>query len=358
MAYGKRSIIFLIIIATLSAVSFADANISTCIETRNITCDSGFDCLAVNVSIIPTEGSDNFFVGDYFHYKISLYGMSNETLVRNFTVYVYNPKNESLNSRLYQNILFNYSVPATLYPNLTNSENDIYAFDVLGIYRIEIIPENPKTQFYRFYPTSGCAYIHYPQKFVYSFDIMSKWQYEWNHKVSEYQNESLHLAKDVLTLSNSTGALNARMEQLTVALLFLAFVPVAITIWGAARNHWNKILGCEGLILSTLGFFQTYLSWATSEMNFITIIVSIYVMIASYATLYNKTSGTWSYVRRPFAFAMYLVSAVVVVMFLSIFQTNILVSTIGILAAIIAFGSSLIGISQNTEETNPPPEIG
>jgi len=342
-------VLFFVFSIVFSSITFA-YSVSDCAKILNFTCENTTDCIAINVSILPTEGRDAYLVGDYFHYNTTLLSISNADVMKNFTVSVYNPENATLSSRTYKNIPIEVSNFASLYPNQTNISHDVYPFDLAGVYRIEVISQDYNTVFYHFYP--DCEYTYHPIKYTYYFDVMPKWQYEANEKLKTVLENNSELQTKTFELTGKMVELNKRMESLTIVLVVLAFISIASILWEKSVKYWDKILGLEGIILVMLGVARYY-----PTFDLPTSLILVFTFVASVGILFIDWSKNkfWKFVVYSFVIALYFINAIVIIWFLFVFNTDVITSAIMCLLGFVTLIASLHGLIHRQNQVETPP---
>jgi hypothetical protein len=251
----------------LISIVLAENDIEKCVRLNKISCEN---CIHINVSIINGEETNEFFVGDYFYYNITILNIGNETINSQLTVNVYNPQRESIGANITFPINLEPNKTTFLFPNRTENMKNyyIYNFDSVGSYKITVFSDN--LHFYHFYPKIiskdglyfSCKYIDSTWYYPIYFDAMPKWNYEWEKEmrdqIDKYEKTIEKLKNETEQMKNATEEMrdiSKRMEisnkftrTLSMLVLFLTIVNVTCTIYSLVysaqeeRSLFNFVL--------------------------------------------------------------------------------------------------------------------
>jgi len=198
----------------------------------------------VDFQIITGSKSSDFYVGDTFHYNITLTNIGTQPIDSDFTVSLYNPSRELLGTRIFQCGLspgqVTYLFPAKEKPVVQGQlEYDIFFFDSLGSYKL-LITSSQSLLFWRF---SGTEYTYQSSSFPFYFDAMPRWDKTWRDRLAEWQTTNEALGQQTLTISKL-------LYRLTYLVGFLTVVNLAITYYSGRRSAARAfVLAVVGLML-------------------------------------------------------------------------------------------------------------
>lgn len=173
--------------------------------------------LGVEIQIITGTRSLDFYVGDTFHYNITLRNIGTQAINSNFTVSVYNPSRELLGTRIFQRSLSSGQV-VSLFPSKETpvvkgqTEYDVFYFDSVGSYKLQI-SSSQSLLFWRFGETE---YNYIGSPFAFYFDAMSRWEKSWRDTLSQWQATNEDLTKQALTTSTLIFRLSYIVGFLTI----------------------------------------------------------------------------------------------------------------------------------------------
>jgi hypothetical protein len=191
--------------------------------------------IQVDIQIITGSKSPDFYVGDTFHYNITLTNIGTQPIDSNFTVNVYNPSRELLGTRIFERNLspgqVAYLLPSKEKPVVQgNPEYDIFFFDSIGSYKLEVT-SSQNLFFWRFTETE----YTYQSSFTFYFDAMPRWEKNWRDRLAEWQVTNESLTKQALATS-------ILLYRLTYVVGFLTVFSSAITAWSARRKVVDSVM--------------------------------------------------------------------------------------------------------------------
>jgi hypothetical protein len=183
----------------------------------------------VDVQIITGSKSPDFYVGDTFHYNITLTNIGTQPIKSNLTVSVYNPSRELIGTKTFQRTLspgqVTYLFPSKEKPVVQGKpEYDIFFFDSIGSYKLQVT-SSQSLLFWRFTETE----YTYQSSFTFYFDAMPGWERTWRDRLAEWQATNENLTRQTLTTSTL-------LYRLTYVVGFLTIFSSAITAWSARRR--------------------------------------------------------------------------------------------------------------------------
>jgi len=185
--------------------------------------------VAVHVEIITGSRSPDFYVGDTFHYNITLTNIGTQPINSNLTVSVYNPSRELLGTKIFQRTLspgqVTYLFPSKEKPVVQGKpEYDIFFFDSIGSYKLQAT-SSQNLLFWRFTETE----YTYQGSFTFYFDAMPRWEKTWRDRLAEWQVINEKLTRQALATSTL-------LYRLTYVVGFLTIFSSAIAAWSARRR--------------------------------------------------------------------------------------------------------------------------
>ncbi len=210
----------------------------------------------VDFQIITGSKSSDFYVGDTFHYNITITNIGTQPIDSNFTVSLYNPSRELLGTRIFQCSLslgqVTYLFPAKEKPVVQGQlEYDIFFFDSLGSYKL-LITSSQSLLFWRF---TGTEYTYQSSSFPFYFDAMPRWEKTWRDRLAEWQTTNESLTAETLRMSTL-------LYRLTYIVGFLTIFNLAITGWSARRRALDAAaIALVGSLLFILAMGYLGIPW-------------------------------------------------------------------------------------------------
>ena len=192
--------------------------------------------IGVDIQVITGSKSPDFYVGDTFHYNITLTNLGTQPINSNFTVSVYNPSRELLGTRIFQRSLspgqVAYLFPAKEKPVVKGQpEYDIFFFDSIGSYKLQIA-SSQSLLFWRFTQTE---YTYQGSPFTFYFDAMPRWEKNWRDTLAQWQATNENLAKQSLTTS-------MLLYRLSYVVGFLTIFNLATTVLSATKRVSHAVV--------------------------------------------------------------------------------------------------------------------
>lgn len=189
----------------------------------------------VDVQIITGSKSPDFYVGDTFHYNITLTNIGTQPIDSNFTVNVYNPSRELLGTRVFRHSLSTgqvaYLFPAKEKPIVQGRlEYDLFFFDSIGSYKLQIT-SSQNLLLWRFTETE----YMYQSSFTFYFDAMPRWEKTWRDRLVQWQATNENLTRQTLTISTL-------LYRLTYVVGFVTIFNLVIAVWSARRRILDATL--------------------------------------------------------------------------------------------------------------------
>lgn len=170
-----------------------------------------YKCLQIDIDIKPTEGSKDYFVGDYFYYEIDLTNLGEETINSNFHVRILSPNGENVegSDRAFSDKTIEKNSSILLKPESSVGPGvkvSVYSFDMSGPYRLEI-SSSDNVQFYRFYyfENGRCKnFVRYSQNYTYIVDVMPSWQKNFQDFLYDATEETKDMTEGAAKIAQTT----------------------------------------------------------------------------------------------------------------------------------------------------------
>ncbi|MHA1829292.1 MAG: hypothetical protein ACTSX6_11685 [Candidatus Heimdallarchaeaceae archaeon] len=191
--------------------------------------------LDVHLKIITYEIQDAYVVGDSFYYIINFTNTGNETINDTFTISIFNPSRNLIDSpRKYKIFVKQNKSELIIAKGGKENETAAFPFDTSGDYKLEL-NATKLIDFYRWIQIREGnflykRYIRQNKNFNYFFDVMPHWQYnlwksseEANQKVIEANQKLLNLTVDLNNATQSMKTASWIMVIVAGITLFIAY---------------------------------------------------------------------------------------------------------------------------------------
>lgn len=176
----------------------------------------------IKLDVISPEINDAHVVGEFFYYTINITNRGTGIINDTFTISVFNPSGNLLDSRNYTVLIEPNGSHNITAKGGKENETAIFPFDTAGDYKIEINSTKP-IDFYQ-WVSDHTRYIRQPKNFKYFFDVMPRWQYDLSIS-SELANQK------IITLTTELNTATQSMLSATEKMVIIAICTSIIAFW-------------------------------------------------------------------------------------------------------------------------------
>lgn len=219
-----------------------------------------YDEVDINIDIQP-RGPTSFeynIVGDIFSYYITLTNDYNSEINKDFqvcikTIYISKCKS-------FLGVKIEPGQLKVLTPNQTEDLIDIFPFESIGTYSIEISSQD--IIFYKKYDVENKRYfIKYYNFYSEYFDSMPKWQYELFQKEYDAASKTKEANEKLLELNINLDRATNSMLWVSWLMFFVAVISLFTSLWGAhlVKSFFKVLIISIGVSIVLLILFLTIL---------------------------------------------------------------------------------------------------